>query len=286
MHCIFTLKNPVTGIIQKRPSKIVKSPYVADICISETVDETTEYLAHSPALGCCGISEAGCNVVMEKMSGKGEEDIQDNKCKYRIVLSVISPNIIVGIYPKYAEHMVENAINANLFSILQNVKKYRREFTLKIDDTVDSKFDFVGLDANHVPFILEVKNVPLADYEDLTMKERKNRPDFSNRPENSKVAYFPDGYRKHASDTVSPRALKHIKELTYIKKTSITRCIMCYVIQRDDVDRFQPSVVDPEYRDAFREAVSTGVEIITMVVRWTSEGEAYFVTDSLPLGNY
>jgi len=95
------------------------------------------------------------------------------------------------------------------------------------------------------------------------------------------VAYFPDGYRKKSTDPVSPRALKHINELALIKSMSKTRCIMCYVIQRTDVDRFQPSVIDPQYREAFKNAVNSGVEIITMVVQWTREGEAYFIKDDL-----
>ena len=98
-----------------------------------------------------------------------------------------------------------------------------------------------------------------------------------------KVAYFPDGYRKKSTDPVSPRALKHIKELTLIKNESKTRCIMCYVIQRTDVNRFQPSVIDPVYRDAVKEAINAGVEIFTMVVKWTKDGNAYFVRDDLPI---
>jgi hypothetical protein len=46
--------------------------------------------------------------------------------------------------------------------------------------------------------------------------ERK-KANFEDRDFNSKVAYFPDGYRKKAKDTISPRALKHILELTYLK---------------------------------------------------------------------
>jgi molybdopterin-guanine dinucleotide biosynthesis protein A len=53
-------------------------------------------------------------------------------------------------------------------------------------------------------FIMEVKNVPLADYEDITAKDRKGKC-YDDRPLNSKVAYFPDGYRKKAP-TLSARA--------------------------------------------------------------------------------
>jgi DNA-binding sugar fermentation-stimulating protein len=58
---------------------------------------------------------------------------------------------------------------------------------------------------------------------------------------------------------------------------------MCYVIQRTDVDRFQPSIIDPEYREAVKEAIEAGVEMITLVVKWTRDGEAYFIRDDLPM---
>jgi DNA-binding sugar fermentation-stimulating protein len=167
-------------------------------------------------------------------------------------------------------------------SILKNVKAYRRETVIFVEDKVDSRFDFSGVDENGLPFIMEVKNVPLADYEDISAKDRKNKC-YDDLTYNEKIAYFPDGYRKKSADTVSPRALKHIKELTLIKKESKTRCIMCYVIQRTDVNRFQPSVLDPQYREAVKLAVEAGVEIIRLVVQWTKQGEAYFVRDDLPI---
>jgi DNA-binding sugar fermentation-stimulating protein len=60
---------------------------------------------------------------------------------------------------------------------------------------------------------------------------------------------------------------------------------MCYVIQRSDVSSFQPSIVDPEYREAFQTAMASGVEIITMVIQWTIFGEAFLVTDHLPINS-
>jgi DNA-binding sugar fermentation-stimulating protein len=61
---------------------------------------------------------------------------------------------------------------------------------------------------------------------------------------------------------------------------------MCYVIQRTDVQFFQPSIIDPEYRVAVKESIEAGVEMITMVVHWTREGEAYFVRDDLPFTSF
>ena len=278
---IMKIDNLVPGTVTKRPSKIIKSPYVADVNINNT-----EFLAHTASLGCCGLCDTGASILLAPLnnSKKSKNNKEDAiKCVYSAQLSVISEKgneIIVGIHPKLAEQLVENCLIKNYLSILQNCKKYRRETVIFVEDKVDSRFDFTGIDKNNIPFIMEVKNVPLADYEDMCAKDRKKMC-YDERPYDSKVAYFPDGYRKKTTDTVSPRALKHIRELTLIKKESITRCIMCYVIQRTDVDRFQPSIIDPEYRQAFKEAFEAGVEIITLVVNWTRDGEAHFVKDDL-----
>lgn len=271
---ILKIENLVEGEIIKRPSKQIKSPYVADANINNK-----EFLAHTASLGCCGLCETGSTILFAPMKNKDDP----TKCMYSAHLAIINEKnneIIIGIHPKLAEELVEKCLTNNYLSILKNVKAYRRETVIFVENKVDSRFDFSGVDENGVPFIMEVKNVPLADYEDICAKDRKGKC-YDDMPYNSKVAYFPDGYRKKTGDPVSPRALKHIKELTLIKKESITRCIMCYVIQRTDVDRFQPSIIDPQYREAVKQAVGAGVEIITLVVQWTKQGEAYFVKDDL-----
>jgi DNA-binding sugar fermentation-stimulating protein len=280
---ILELNNLCQGIVVKRPSKICKTPYVADV-----VDENgNEVLGHTPALGCCGLADAGATILIEKNPITKKKSI----CNYKVQLSIFkerNTEIIIGINPKLAEELVESSIKNNLLKKLKNVKCWKRETKIYVEGKVDSRFDFTGIDENGIPFIMEVKNVPLADYEDITAKERKKLPEniYENRPIDSKVAYFPDGYRKKTIDTISPRALKHIRELTLIKKESKTRCIMCYVIQRPDVDRFQPSVIDPEYRSAVKEAINMGVEIITLVIKWTKDGHAYFVKDDLPITSF
>jgi DNA-binding sugar fermentation-stimulating protein len=278
MSLILKLDNLIEGTIMKRPSKYIKTPYVADIKIND-IEEII--LGHTASLGCCGLADVGASILMSPIN----KNKNSNKlhCEYRVYLSVIKERgkeIIVGINPKLAEDLTESAIKNNLLSKLLNTKSYKRETKLYVPGLVDSRFDFTGIDENGIPFIMEVKNVPLADYEDVTSKDRK-KMEFEDRELNSKVAYFPDGYRKKTTDPVSPRALKHINELALIKRMSKTRCIMCYVIQRTDVNRFQPSIIDHEYRHAFVKAVNSGVEIITMVVEWTKNGEAYFIKDDL-----
>jgi len=282
MSLILKLDNLIEGEVIKRPSKHIKTPYVADIKMCAT---SNMILGHTASLGCCGLADVGASILMSPVP----KTKNNNKlhCEYRVYLSIIREKereIIVGIYPKLAEELAESALKNNLLTRLLNVKTYKKETKIYVPGLVDSRFDFSGIDENGIPFIMEIKNVPLADYEDVTAKDRKKMC-FDDRDINSKVAYFPDGYRKKSTDTVSPRALKHINELALIKRMSKTRCIMCYVIQRTDVNRFQPSIIDPEYREAFKNAVKSGVEIITMVVEWNRDGEAYFIKDNLDISN-
>jgi len=275
------IDNLIEGNVIKRPSKYIKTPYVADII---PFNSETSILGHTASLGCCGLADVGATILMAPVPKNNKNDDKLH-CEYRVYLSVIKERnnvIIVGIHPKLAEELTESAIKNNLLNRLQNVKTYKRETSIYVPGKVDSRFDFTGIDCDGIPFIMEVKNVPLADYEDITAKDRKNKC-YDDREQNSKVAYFPDGYRKKSTDPVSPRALKHIQELTLIKRESKTRCIMCYVIQRTDVDSFQPSIIDSEYRTAFYNAMEAGVEIITLVVNWTREGKAYFVKDNLQI---
>ena len=66
-----------------------------------------------------------------------------------------------------------------------------RETMVHVPDLIHSRFDFSGIGkSNTLPN--EVKNVP-AYYEDL---EKNEKQDYSHCDFDSKVAYFPDGYRK------------------------------------------------------------------------------------------
>lgn len=264
------LPNIKKCLIIKRPSRHIKSPYVADILVNDT-----EYLGHTPALGCCGLAEKDGYAYATELKGK-------TKCDYRIQLSCFidenSKNeIIVGIAPKLAETIAENALTKQLINGLK-IKTLAREKKI-----LNSRFDFIGMTKENQQFILEVKNVPLADYVDTDAKSRKkiNTTDMYYK---EKIAYFPDGYRKNKNAPVSERALKHINELKQIKqKHEEIRCILLFVIQRNDVKQFQPSRIDPIYLEAVQTAWLSGVEIKTLQVEWNVDGVCNYISNNLPI---
>ena len=264
------------GSISKRPSLNCKSPYVADAFIYQ---DDSSCMVHTPALGCCGLCDKDAIVYLSKMKNT------KNVCSYRVELSriyepKIQRNIFVGTNPKLAEELVSFALTNNKFEFLKNIVSFQRE--KKIEGT-NSRFDFIGIDNENKPFVLEVKNVPLADYIDCDSKERKKLPidAFHHLQYNEKIAYFPDGYRKNKKEPVSPRAIKHLYDLKSI--TSTYRTIMCYVIQREDVKYFQPSVIDPFYRNAFYDAQKNGVEMHAVQFVWNEQGEISYINDNIEI---
>jgi sugar fermentation stimulation protein A len=273
--------------IVSRPSKVCKTPYVADI----ELEDGTIVQAHCASLGCCGLCEKDCYVYASPMKSNCAQS-KSKVCSYKIYLAnfyeekvisnqVITNNQLIGIDPKLAETLVENALTQNYLKTLMHIKTYKREVCL-----LNSRFDFAGIDEHGNYFVLEVKNVPLADYADVSSTERKKmikNGDFANVDINKKISYFPDGYRKKKGEVVSERALKHINELAEISYSKIFRPIICFVIQRTDVSSFQASLLDPIYKAAFNDAVAKGVEVIVLVVSWNAQGEASFVTCDLPV---
>jgi hypothetical protein len=52
--------------VLKRPSKMIKTPYVADI-----IDKNgCEILGHTPSLGCCGLVDVGSKVLVSQNPNK------------------------------------------------------------------------------------------------------------------------------------------------------------------------------------------------------------------------
>lgn len=254
-NLVFTYKHPLTkGRIIKRPSLYCKTPYVADVIYNEN----SQTLAHTPALGCCGLTDKEATVYMI-------EKEQKKTCHFSVELSILPTNNLVGCNPKMSENLLEYTIKENLFRPLKDVKKFRREKKI-----LNSRFDFWGEDKNNIEFVMEVKTVPLAKHEEKY---------------DCLVSYFPDGYRKSKKVVVSPRALKHIQELEELKleKKDKIRCILCFVIQRNDSDFFRPSNNDIIYKDALKKAYDNGVEIIPISFEWDHDGNCYYVEKNIPI---
>ena len=180
----------------------------------------------------------------------------------------------IAINPKIAIEIMESAIEKKLMKVLPPVKQFKRNIEIKLEGRVDSTFTFVGFCTDNIPFVMEVQNVPYAEYNHGN-KKKEGKFRF-----NSKTAYFPG---KTCTEKTTAEMIKKIKDLTRIKQESVTRCLLGYVIERTDIDRFEFSAYNNEYRAAVKYAVENGVDVVPLVVSWTKEGVAFYVTDELPV---
>ena len=261
---LFKLNNIISGTVIKRPSSKCKSPYVADVLIE---NENDEIVAHAPSLGCCGYVNKDQKVLMIP---------HDNPkiCTHVIYLAnrlEKNENYLIGVHPKSAEKIVKICLQKGCIPSLQNVTNIQQE-----KKYLNSRFDFVCKDKDDIETIIEVKSVPCGDYVDDYDKNKK-KMNFENNIWNTKIAYFPDGYRKKQTDPVSPRAIKHIQELHQLKtQEQEIRTIIIFVVQRTDCLYFQGSNVDPIYKEALNSAYDNGVEVIPIQIEWDFEGNCYF----------
>ena len=187
----------------------------------------------------------------------------------------------IATNPKIAVELMESIIEKNLLTKLPHVERFKRNITIFLEGKVDSTFSFVGFCDDGIPFNMEVYNVPYAEYNHGTRYNEvgPGKPCKTAKHKfNKKTAYFPEKKCNYTQQMI-----KRIKDLTTIKRESVTRCYLAYIIQRTDIDQFQFSLYNNEYRSAVIEAIEAGVTICPIVVSWTREGIALFVTDETPV---
>jgi len=201
--------------------------------VADVLLDGSEIIAHAPSLGF--LCEKG-SVIYMTLSATNFMYAHNSFRK-----------TILGIHPKSAEKIVEFALKNNLIDSLKNLKELQREKKM-----LNSRFDFMGIDEQGHPFILEVKSVPLCD---------------------NNIAYFPGSHKKNAC--ISPRALKHIQELQHIKENY--RTLLCFVVQRQDATTFRINDKDTIYNEAVKEAMLKGVECIVLQVVWNEDGQCTFI---------
>jgi len=179
--------------------------------------------AHCPNSGSMlGLLNKGNNVWLSKSSNP------DRKLKY--TLEIVSVNEkLVGINTHLTNKIILEALNKKKIKNLINFINIKTE--AKFSDK--TRFDFLLSNQKQKCF-LEVKNV--------TLMREKN------------VAEFPDA--------ITSRGTKHLRELIIAKKKGYD-AYMLYLIQRDDCKSFKIAEdIDPDYKNAFNEAIKNGVKIL------------------------
>lgn len=180
---LFTLPPLLRAVIVNRPSKVVKSPYLADIKLLEedadgcgkgnkkraggkgqgkaaaaeppndSGDSSEEmHIAHTPSLGCGNLVSAGASVLVSRSTSA--------TAKSKFVLHHVlqregdGSEHLVGTHPQTAEKLALAIIEAGF--AVGPVTAVAREVTMG-----NSRFDFVVTHGNGSTTVVECKNVPI-----------------------------------------------------------------------------------------------------------------------------
>ena len=260
---LFSLPDDIViGVVQNRPSKRNRSPYVADVLIEEEGQQQREVLVHVPNLDMGGKCVPGTQIVMKPARDKkgnliGKDAINPKygtpKCEYIAQLIRVDDTARcrkddgsnessqyyyeptwVGAHPSLGETIAEQLISQNLLGKnFPKVKSYQRE--VRNVGGSDMRVDFlIEHDDPTLPLrIVEVKTLVDTDYASMAPPQEGSMKCVYLNDElpYQRTAIFPWGTGNQkgpdGEKVVSARAIKHVRELTKLvkekKKTDDTK---------------------------------------------------------------
>ena len=213
--------------------------FLADVVL-ESGDEVTVACPNTGAM--LGLDAPGSVVWLSQSASV--------KRKYRHTWEIVElDGALVGINPMRPNHIVAEAIAANLVPELAGYERMRREVKYGEKSRVDILLESDG----RPPCYVEVKNVHLSRAPGL--------------------AEFPD--------CVTARGARHLADLSAMVAAG-ARAAMVYLVQRGDAKAFALARdIDPKYAAAFRAARSAGVEAFAFGCRLTPK--TIFLDDTVPI---
>ena len=191
--------------------------------------------AHCPNTGSMlGCAEPGMTVWLSRSDNPAR--------KYPLTWEMVDvgDGRLVGIHTGRSNALVRAGIESGTVTELAGYETLRAEVKMGEGSRVDFVLDAHGRRS----CVVEVKNVSAA---------------VENR-----CAVFPDA--------VSVRARKHLQMLMACVESG-QRAVLCYCVQREDVDEVRPAVdIDPDYARTLAQARSAGVEVMAWGARLDPAG--------------
>lgn len=244
LHTLPTLQK-VTVV--NRPSKTIKSPYVADVCL----EDGTLALCHTPGLSCSGLVTPGKTIYVSKAANA------KSKTAYTAQVAECTDSegtYYVGIHP-----MVSQFIVSKLLDKISTTAIWKSE--VKVD--AHTRLDFVGTTPEGKKIYVEVKNAMIS---------------MCKHSRGSRRAVFPEGFRKSKADTISPRAVKHAETLAHLSSLPDTEATyLVYTVPRNDCDDgLELNSTDPTYCNAVTTAMAKGVNVRVFGLDFSLDGMINF----------
>ena len=272
----FNNEDLVDCVLKARPSTRNKSPYVADVNITE---EDRDAIAHVPSLNLGGKCISGSRCLMKfarKTTGKKERVGSDEvskkygtpKCELHSCL-VKYKNTWIGAHPKIGEDIAANLLSeGSTYGPIHSSKIVKCLREVSGVANTDMRTDFVLEHEDGTHSIVEVKTVVDSDSDIYD--------------EGTNGAIFPWGNKNqkyNGQKVVSARAIKHVTELTSIgsgekndeKYPELRACVL-FIVVRDDCVYFRPhKEACSVFAEALENANDNNVNIVAHSIKWAND---------------
>ena len=210
-----------------------------------TLDDGSTLTAHCPNTG----SMLGCHTPGARV-WLSRSDNPKRKYAYTWEMVEVEDGVLVGVNTGRSNALVREAIESGVIAELGGYDDIRAE--VRYGDE-QSRVDFL-LSRDDTRCYVEVKNVTAAV--------------------DRGIALFPDA--------VSTRGTRHLRELIGSLRVSRRRAVLCFCVQRPDVDEVRPADdIDPDYGRTLRDALDAGVEVIAY--RATLSPDCVVLADRIPV---
>ncbi len=255
---IINLKNIVPLEIVRRPSKVIKSPYVAD-----AIDEKgVHYLLHTPGLGLADQCLPGSKVFATPSKNKNS--------KTDFIIQSVSieeqgySQSIVGANPHTAEIIGKSILKKKLWNPYPG---------FRVCDNKPPHIDYIGdiyLESNKNYIIIELKNVICASYDPNLEKIDRRYIYFDHTVPFRRSGIYPNGEKNQkykGQSVVSQRSLRQIDYM--IKDKRNYHYVIVFLVNRGDCHLFKPNwQKDIVYSKKLAEAFENGIDMHALSVTW------------------
>ena len=264
MKKIFDFKNSLVPLtLVNRPSKSIKSPYVAD---AKNV-KGEKCLVHVPSLDMAGQCSNGSKILATPSKINSKTDYIAQAVCYE---DIDKKKVIIGANPYTAELICKSLIQSDIWNPFKgwNLIPKPKNLAYKADLYFEKNKNFN---------VVEIKNVVCASYDPKEVKNEEKDRFYDYKKPFLRAGVYPYGDLNQSykgKKVVSERSIRQI-DLMKKNKDKFNFCIL-FVVNRGDCEIFKPCwKVDPTYAKSLLSAQECGVALLAIKVKWTLQG-CYF----------
>ena len=258
---VIQFQNIIQLEVTQRPSKKIKSPYVAD-AINKDGDE---FLVHTPGLGLADQCLPGSKIFATPSKSKGSKT--DYITQFVSIHEKGYGQTVIGANPHTAELVGKEILKSKVWNPYPEYEVCNKK---------PSHIDYLGdiyLKFQNKYIIIEIKNVICASYNPNIKKVDRRYIFYDNKIPFRRSGIYPNGERSQkyrGESVVSERSIRQIDSM--IKNKEKYQFAIIFLVNRGDCTAFKPNWQrDPIYSKKLVKAVKKGIDVYALGINWTNK---------------